>query len=97
MVSHHEASHIFCPLSLTTVKKTNLVVGNKISLFRLSSKTKFVVDNKVCRGRQSLSLATMLVVSDEPKLYIVIAAARPSSQSYFVNIPPLQRKVCNPL
>ena len=28
-------------------------------------------------------------------LYCVIAAARPSSRSYFVNIPPIQRKVCN--
>ena len=61
-------------LSLKTVKKTNLVVGNKISLFRLSWKTKFVVkdkvclpDDKVCRGRQSLSLATQLVVLDGPK------------------------------
>ena len=29
-------------------------------------------------------------------LYRVIAAARPSSRSYFGNIPPIQRKVCNP-
>ena len=39
-----------------------------------------------------------LVGTNQPPnsiLYNVIAAARPSSRSYFVNIPPLQRKVCN--
>ena len=62
-------------------EKEALVVCNKVCLWRQSKKTNFVFwttksvandkiclpDNKVCRGRQSLSLTTMLVVSDEPK------------------------------
>ena len=49
---------------------THPVVGNKISLFRLSSKTKSVADDSHCRWQQCQSLATMLVVSDEPKYYV---------------------------
>ena len=63
---------------------TNFVVGDNISLFRLSSKTKFVVDNKVCRRRQSLSLATMLVVGDNVSRFRwtqVMAAMRLKSAS----------------
>ena len=48
-------------------KKTNLVFQTTKSV---ANDKICLPDNKVCRGRQSMSLATMLVVSDEPKLYV---------------------------
>ena len=45
-------------------KKTNLVFWTTKSV---ANDKICLPDNKVCRGRQSLSLTTMLVVSDEPK------------------------------
>ena len=47
------------------------------------------------KNKLALVLNTLQVQALISLLYHVIAATRPSSRSYFVNIPPIQRKVCN--
>ena len=48
------------------LSKTRFVFRTTVFVFRT---TKTVADDKVCRGRQSLSLATQLVFLDGPRLY----------------------------